>query len=172
MKKLRILTIDVPKELEILRETSKPLTKEEIASPEIQELIDGMLDIVNTGKRAGGLAAVQVGQPYRIFVSEVLDENFNQVGDLIVFINPVLEVIDFTKLLDYEGCLSIPKKFGQVYRYSRIRIKYLDRNGVEHKDKFDDYTARIMQHEYDHLDGILFTDKLVPGTNLKNESEI
>jgi peptide deformylase len=148
------------------------LTIKEIESPEIQELIDQMLEEVQTNKRTGGLAAIQVSLPYRVFISEVLDEDFKQVREPIVFINPELEILDFTKLLDYEGCLSIPKKFGQVYRYSKIRIKYLDRNGEEHKEKFDDYTSRIMQHEYDHLDGILFTDKLAPGTTLKNENEI
>jgi peptide deformylase len=172
MTKPKILTIDVPAELEILRQTSKPLTLEQIKSKEIQDIIDSMLDIVNNDKLAGGLAAIQIGQPIRVFISEVLDDDFQKIGEPIVFINPEVDIIDFTKMLDYEGCLSIPKRFGQVYRYTRIRIKYLDRNGVQHKDKFDDYTARIMLHEFEHLDGILFIDKLAPGTVLKKDTEL
>lgn len=171
-EKLQIITIDNPEELKTLRQTSKSLTIEQIKSQEIQDLIDGMYEIIAKDKKAGGLAAIQVGKPYRIFISEVLDEDYKQVGDPILFINPEIEITDFTKILDYEGCLSIPKRFGQVYRYNKIKIKYLDREGNPQKMRFDDYTARIMQHEYDHLDGILFTDKLAPGTSLKKDSEI
>jgi peptide deformylase len=172
MEKLKILTINNPEEYKILRETSEPVSKEELQSNEFQELIDQMLNIVKTDKRAGGLAAIQVGKKKRLFISEILDDDYKNIGEPIIFINPEVEIIDFTKILDYEGCLSIPKEFGQVYRYNKIRLKYLDRFGVEHKDKFNDYTARIVLHEYDHLDGILFIDKLAPGTKLKKENEI
>jgi peptide deformylase len=169
MAKLKVLTVNNPNELAILRLKSNTITPDQLKSQKIQTLIDEMLEIVKTDKKAGGLAAIQIGQQIRIFISEILDEDFKSIGEPIIFINPDIEILDFTKSLDYEGCLSIPKTYGEVYRYNRIKIKYLDRNGVEHRDKFSDYTARILLHEYDHLDGILFTDKLAPGTKLKND---
>jgi len=116
--------------------------------------------------RGMGLAAPQVGRAIRLFVVDTLqlekDGDNEPTSEYIksVFINP--EIIDETgKEWSYdEGCLSIPGVRGKVARPAQVRIKYRDENWQEYDKVFDGMTARVIQHEYDHLEGILFTDHL------------
>jgi peptide deformylase len=112
-----------------------------------------------------GLAAPQVGKSIRIFVIDgtpVAEDEPSLEGFKKVFINAhISEKCGEMKPMN-EGCLSIPHLREEVNRESHIRIKYYDENWAFHDEVFDGYKARIIQHEYDHLDGILFTDRLNP----------
>lgn len=159
MKILEIITTD--NNLETLRKVSRKLTKEEIKSKEIQDFIDTLIHTAKNAKlqagwESAGLAAVQVNNPVQIFIAKDL------IHDIFkVYINPEIEFLGTSKDIKLEGCLSIPKITGKVERNKRVRVRYLDREGVEQKEKFDGFNARIVQHEYDHLHGVLFTDKLI-----------
>lgn len=112
-----------------------------------------------------GLAAPQVGRSIRIFVVDgtPLTEDEPELADFKkIFINP--QIVERTGELNLmsEGCLSIPNMREEVSRESRIRIQYYDEEWQYHDEIFNNYKARIIQHEYDHLDGILYTDKLNP----------
>ena len=112
-----------------------------------------------------GLAAPQVGMSIRLFVidaSSGADEEPELEGFKKVFINP--EVIETTgeKWLMNEGCLSLPEIREDVVRPDEVHIKYLDENFVEHEEVFSGFAGRVIQHEYDHLEGILFIDYLSP----------
>ncbi|MCK9368390.1 peptide deformylase [Candidatus Dojkabacteria bacterium] len=159
MKKLKIITIQ--ENNEFLRKISKKLSLKEIKKKEIQELIDQLIYTVkhtklDNGWETAGLAAIQTGHDIALLVSKDLFTN-----EFLVYINPEIEYLGQAKDIKLEGCLSVPNTEGNVERFKRIRIKYLDRFGIEHKDKVDGYNARILQHETDHLSGILFIDKLV-----------
>lgn len=110
-----------------------------------------------------GLAAPQVGKSIRLFVIDTnpfMDED--KEGIVKVFINA--EIIERFGEEEYfnEGCLSVPGINEDVLRYNKIRIKYLDDNFVAHEEVFDDVAARVIQHEYDHLEGMLFIEHVSP----------
>lgn len=119
-----------------------------------------------------GLAAPQIGRSIRLFIvdgspfAETDDDEeedpkaVGMDGFIKVFINPILEEESGEKWGFHEGCLSIPKIREEVFRHEKIKISYYDENWEFHEDEFDGYKARIIQHEYDHIDGILFTDHL------------
>ncbi len=159
MKKLKIITIE--KDEKLLRTKSKDLTKEHILSKDFQDFLDQLLYTVKhtklkNGWEAAGLSAIQVGNPINAFVALDLDAN-----EFVEYINPEVEYIPEKKDIAEEGCLSIPDVTGYVERPKKIRIKYLDRTGKKHKEKYTGWDARIIQHEYDHTQGVLFIDKLV-----------
>lgn len=160
-KPLKIITVNNPEELAILREKSRPLTVEEIKSPEIQEFIDQLYATLLPEKYGVGLAASQVGKSLRLFLAENEDTGRGGEKKIAVFINPEIDIEDFTQEIDTEGCLSIPKTWGKVPRYSKIKVRYYDREGNKQTAKYEGFIARLIQHENDHLDGVLFTDKLV-----------
>lgn len=111
-------------------------------------------DMVETMREAGGvgLAAPQIGMMRRMFVAEP------EEGRVYCFVNP--EIIEMEgSVLGDEGCLSVPGYQGKVDRPRRIRIKGLDREGAEQEYEFEEWDARVMCHEFDHLEGILYTDK-------------
>ena len=120
-----------------------------------------------------GLAAPQIGESIRLFIvdgSPFANEEGEEIdpkaigieGFKKVFINPIIEEESGDLWAFQEGCLSIPKIRENVSRKERIYVSYYDENWSFHRDEFDGYKARIIQHEYDHLEGILFTDKLSP----------
>lgn len=128
--------------------------------PGFQELIDNMFATMKSAKGVG-LAAPQIGRPIRLFIidsTHMFDKP--EKGIKKIFINA--QIIDeFDEPWPYEeGCLSIPNIREDVTRPESIKIKYLDENFVEHIEKYDDMTARVIQHEYDHIEGILFIDKI------------
>ncbi len=131
--------------------------------PGLSELIENMFETMKSSEGVG-LAAPQVGLSIRLFVVDAniyADEEPELEGFRKVFINAdIYEYNDDEEEILTEGCLSIPGIHEDVIRPTVIRIKYQDENFVEHDEEYIGMAARIIQHEYDHLDGILFTDKL------------
>ncbi len=122
---------------------------------------DLIRDMFETMHKANGIgiSAVQIGVPLRIFVvdAHLEEENFHFRG---VFINPTM-IREFGEDVNMsEGCLSVPHLGAQVKRHSQIEVEYYDESWNKCTKTFDGLKARIIQHEYDHLEGILFTDKL------------
>jgi peptide deformylase len=159
---MRITTIGDP----VLRERADEVSAEELRSPEIQELIDALIE---TRREAGGagLAAPQVGVSKRIAVVEVdkaTRYKYKPLVPLTVIVNPVIEPLSDETLVINEGCLSIPDLRGDVPRYIRARVNYLDRNGAECSEVVEGLTAGTFQHEVDHLDGVLLVDRADPRT--------
>ena len=146
----------------LLREVSRAVTHEELASVEMQTLIDDLVDTMRAANGAG-IAAPQIGELVRIATIEV-NENprypYKPRIPLTVVVNPVVEFLD-DELVDVnEGCLSVPNMRGNVLRHVNIRVTYLDRHGVEHVEVKRGLTAGTFQHELDHLDGLLFLDRV------------
>lgn len=139
----------------------------------LKELIDNMWETMYNANGVG-LAAPQIGKSIRLFIvdaspfAEDVDEdhpdpkadgleNFKKV-----FINPIIEEEEGEEWAFEEGCLSIPAIREDVYRKEKIVITYFDENFEFHEESFEGYAARVIQHEYDHVDGVLFTDHLSP----------
>lgn len=143
----------------VLRKKTKKVTEE---NTNISKLVNDMFE---TMYEAGGvgLAAPQIGLNIRMFIvdAEPMDEE-NCKGFKKVFINP--EKVEETgeEWTMEEGCLSIPGIREEVSRPDTITIKYLDEKLKEHTETFDGMSARVIQHEYDHIEGVLFTDYLTP----------
>ncbi len=144
----------------ILRKISRPLTVEEIRSPKIQSLISDIEKTMIT-KDGAGLAAPQIGKNIRLLV--LRDEE-----QVMVMINPQITKKSWAREVDEEGCLSVLDKdgniiFGNVERHKKVQCIYLDTKGKKQKISAENILARIIQHETDHLNGILFIDKLYHG---------
>lgn len=134
----------------------------EEGSMDVIKLRDDMFETMYEASGIG-LAAPQIGKSLRMFVvdgSPLEEEGMEDFKK--VFINPEIVWEDGDKWNFEEGCLSIPGIREEVSRHARLRINYLDENFVEHEEEFDGMKARIIQHEYDHIEGILFTDYLTP----------
>jgi peptide deformylase len=146
----------------VLRERAREATREELASPAVQRLIDDMIETMRAAGGAG-IAANQVGSLLRIAVVEV-DHNprypYKPPVPLTVLVNPVIEPTDAETELINEGCLSVPGLRGEVERHVRVRVRRLDRDGTEHDELRLGLTAGTFQHELDHLDGVLFLDRV------------
>ncbi|MDR3226682.1 MAG: peptide deformylase [Prevotellaceae bacterium] len=137
---------------------------EEIDStyPELQTFIADMFETMANSDGIG-LAAPQVGKSIRVFVldaSPFADDNPELKDYKKVFINPKILELAGERICYNEGCLSFPKLHEDVYRESHVKIEYFDENFEKHEDWFDGIVARIIQHEYDHLEGKLFTERL------------
>ena len=162
MTVLPILTIGHP----TLRQPARELTSDELASGQTQRLIDDMIETMRDAGGAG-IAAPQVGELLRIAVAEV-DHNprypYKPPIPLTVFVNPVLEPFDDELVAINEGCLSVPDLRGELDRHVSVRVRYLDRDGIEHDEVKRGLTAGTFQHEVDHLDGVLFVDRADPRT--------
>lgn len=132
--------------------------------PNLKELIENMFETMDNAEGVG-LAAPQVGLPIRVVVVnlDVLSEDLPEYkGFRKTYINPhILEVGGEMVSMD-EGCLSLPGIHESVKRGDKIRVKYLDENLTEHDEVVEGYLARVMQHEFDHLDGKMFIDHLSP----------
>ncbi len=134
--------------------------------PDLKELIDNMWETMYNAKGVG-LAAPQIGRSIRLFMidTEQLkgeEEDDGTEGIKRVFIN-AQKVEESGDRWEYEeGCLSIPNIRGDVARNEILRLRYMDEDFVEHEEVFEGINARVIQHEYDHIDGILFTEKLKP----------
>ena len=138
---------------------------EEIAdTPELRQLISDMFETL-TQAEGCGLAAPQVGKPWRLFVVDgtELAEDYPECKDFKrVFINPELLEESEETCTYSEGCLSLPGISENVVRPERVVMRYLDENFQEHEEEFTGFCARIVQHEYDHLEGHVFTDRISP----------
>ncbi len=164
MSVLPILDVGHP----TLREPARPLTADELAATETQRLIDDMIETMRDAGGAG-IAANQVGVARRIAIAEV-DGNprypYKPPIPLTVFVNPVIEPLDDETVWINEGCLSVPDLRGEVERRVNVRVTYLDRDGVEHAEVKRGLTAGTFQHEVDHLDGVLFLDRVADPATL------
>jgi peptide deformylase len=142
----------------VLRERARPLDKADIRSAAFQKLIDDMIDTMHE-YHGVGLAAPQVHEGLRMFVA-LLDDDPDAKTDAAVIINP--EIVPNGSAIEegWEGCLSIPDIRGMVPRYTDIRLKALDRAGRVIELPLKNFPARIAQHETDHLDGVLFFDRM------------
>jgi peptide deformylase len=160
MKQLKIYTIEDPKEEKLLREVSIDVDKNEILSDEFQKFLDNLLYTAKTseeqvGVESGGISAPQVGVTKR--VSYIFNYD---TGEFEVLINPEVKNIGNKTDIDIEGCLSVPNVEENVKRYKKIKVKYIDREGNKINRRFTGLNARVVQHEVDHLDGVLFIDKI------------
>ena len=142
----------------VLRAKARPLDKSELKSPRLQAFIDSMIDTMHEYSGVG-LAAPQVHESVRLFVA-MLEQEGNGEGDATVFINPEVTVQDAQMVEGWEGCLSIPEIRGRVPRAQHIVIAALDRHGKRFELDLKDFPARVVQHETDHLDGVLFFDRM------------
>lgn len=142
--------------------------------PKLKELIEDMYETMYEASGVG-LAAPQVGKSIRLFIvdgSPFAEEEEDEEEDdpkakgmenfKKVFINPIIEEEKGEEWGFNEGCLSIPKIREEVFRKEQIKISYYDENWKLHEESYDGYSARIIQHEYDHIEGILFTDRISP----------
>jgi peptide deformylase len=142
----------------VLRTPARTLDKAALKHPLMQKLIDDMIDTMHE-YHGVGLAAPQVHEDVRIFVG-LLDEEPGPDTDAIAIVNPEI-VPDGTATVEgWEGCLSIPDIRGLVPRFTNILVKALDREGRPIELRLKNFAARVAQHETDHLDGVLFFDRM------------
>ena len=138
----------------VLRQISKPLDKVEI---EQQKLMDDMLETMYYAKGIG-LAAIQIGVPLRVIVMDISKDENNKKP--MFFVNPVIKNKTSNFSTYEEGCLSVPNQFAEINRPSVCEVEYLDYYGIKKKLKEEGLLATCIQHEMDHLEGILFIDYL------------
>jgi peptide deformylase len=143
----------------VLRKTAEPITED---FKDLTGFIQNMFETMYSSDGVG-LAAPQVGQSIRIFVLDTTtDEEDEPVGIKRAFINPeIIEKYGDAWVMN-EGCLSVPEIREDVLRPESVKIKYQDENFAEHEETYSGFTARVIQHEYDHLEGIMFVDYLNP----------
>jgi peptide deformylase len=157
----------------VLRIPAEPVPVEAIRSPEIQRLIDDMIETMHE-QDGVGLAGNQVHTLKRIAVIEVLgnprDPDTPHIP-LMVLINPVVTPLTDEMNEGWEGCLSVPDMRGRVLRYSAVRLEYLDRDGARVDVVAKDFFARVVQHETDHLDGVVYLDRMSDLTTLSYIAE-
>jgi peptide deformylase len=147
----------------VLRQRALPVAADELASPAIQTFIDDMVDTMRDGDGVG-LAAPQVHVLKRIILVEVKSPNPRYPGQpgvpLTAIVNPEIIQQSAEKEDDWEGCLSIPDLRGRVPRWKSLRLSGLDRAGEPLSLDASQFFARVIQHEVDHLDGIMFPDRM------------
>lgn len=157
-----IITVGHP----VLRERAREVTPDELQSKEVQQLIDDLIDTMRHANGAG-IAANQIGVAMRIATIEVNDNPrypYKPRIPLTVIVNPVIEVLSGDMVEINEGCLSVPNLRGAVHRHVNIRVRWLDRQGAAHDEVKRGLTAGTFQHECDHLDGVLFLDRVADPT--------
>ena len=145
----------------VLRKVAEPIDKD---YPGLKELISNMYETMYHADGVG-LAAPQIGKAIRLLIIDLapFKEDDPELGSFkITMINPEMLEFGDSKVPAEEGCLSIPGIYESVMRSEKIKIKYLDEDFNEHIADFEGYKARVVQHEYDHLEGNLFTDKVSP----------
>ncbi len=164
MSVLPIATVGNPE----LRIVAGVVSLAELALPETQSFIDDLVETMRAANGAG-LAATQVLRHQRICAVEV-DNNprypYKPRVPLTILVNPVITVLDNDQFLNMEGCLSVPGIRGGVLRNTRIHVKALDRHGAEIDEDIRGITAATYQHEVDHLDGVLFLDRVADSRTL------
>ena len=142
----------------VLRQRARALEPRELKTVPLQKFIDDMIETMDEYSGVG-LAAPQVHESLRIFVAR-LDSDGRGQGEPIAIVNPEIEVIGSDMIEGWEGCLSIPDIRGRVPRAAQIRVAALDRHGKRIEINTRDFPARVIQHETDHLNGILFFDRM------------
>jgi peptide deformylase len=142
----------------VLRQRARLIEKPELKAASLQKLIDDMIDTMHEYSGIG-LAAPQVHESLRLFVAH-LDPEGRGEGDPTAIINPQISIVGDKTVEGWEGCLSIPDIRGMVPRAFHISVAALDRHGKRIEFETKDFPARVIQHETDHLDGVLFFDRM------------
>ena len=145
-----------------LRQRAREVSAAELDTPELHQMCDDLVETMRAANGAG-LAAPQVDIPLRIFAVEVGDNPrypYKPRLGLRILVNPVVRPVSDETYESYEGCLSIPDLRGLLPRHTEVEVTYLDPTGTEHVERFGGLSAGTMQHELDHLDGILFPDRV------------
>jgi len=148
----------------VLRKKVRPVPPAEITAAPIQRLIDDMAQTM-IEYNGVGLAGPQVHEELRLFVAQVIRDDDEEEGDarrpeILALINPEIKPAGRQVEEDWEGCLSIPDLRGLVPRYRDISVKAYDRTGRQIEMQASGFMARVIQHETDHLDGVLFLDRM------------
>jgi peptide deformylase len=146
----------------VLRRVAENLSPDQLSSPLLQKLVDDMVETMREYSGVG-LAAVQVHERWQIAVLEVADNPRypeKATVPLSVLINPKIELLSEEMEEDWEGCLSVPDLRGSVPRYKKIRVRSLDRGGSEIDFVASGFHARVIQHEWDHLNGKVYLDRM------------
>jgi peptide deformylase len=149
----------------VLRTVAQPIDPAAITAPAIQRLIDDMFDTMREYSGVG-LAAPQVHESVRVFVAGIRPKPIGaEVTDdeempLMALVNPEITLVGASSHLGWEGCLSIPDIRGRVPRAPAVKVKGFDRTGKAIVFTAKGFPARVIQHEFDHLDGILFFDRM------------
>lgn len=158
-----------------LRQVARPIQREELAEPWLLELVE---DMKETLPAAGGigLAAPQVDVPVRLAIIEI-EGGLSRYGEieampLTVFINPEIEVLDPATAGYWEGCLSVPGLRGYVERPQHVRVRALNLQGQAFELELKGFLATVFQHEFDHLDGKLYVDRLKDSRLLVFEDQL
>jgi peptide deformylase len=156
MSELEVYTVDNPEQSAVLRSKSRSVPG---VTPKLVAFARQMLKTMREANGIG-LAAPQVGVLLRFFVVELPeDEENDQPAEVYILFNPEI-VKGSGEQVGYEGCLSIPGYVGEVARKERVTVQALDEKGRPVRYKLEGYLARVFQHEIDHLDGVLYTDRL------------
>ena len=159
-----VLTVADPKELAILKQVSQPV---EAVDDDLRALMDDMVETMYA-EHGIGLAAVQIGVPRRVIVMD-LKAGEEGASDVRHLVNPEITWRSEETVVCEEGCLSVPGVYDEVERPARVRVKYLDYQGNPHEEEADGMFAVCVQHEMEHLEGILFIDHL---SRLKRERAV
>ncbi len=156
----------------MLRQIAAPVT--ELGTPALRELVHDMLDTMRANDGAG-LAAIQIGVLQRVVVFELAANPRYPDAEpvpLTVLVNPVIEILDDERELGWEGCLSVPGMRGLVPRYRRLRYRGFDELGTPIDRTVEGFHARVVQHECDHLDGILYPQRIEDMTAFGFQDEL
>jgi peptide deformylase len=156
----------------VLRQPAQELALEEINAPEFQQLVDDMLATL-AQEQGAGLAGPQVFAGKRVFLAGILPPAQPEAPPGVeVFVNPRLEAVSAEKATAWEGCLSFPELLVLVPRFLALRVQYLNRRGEPQLLELRGFPARVVQHELDHLDGILTIDRAESTRDIIKASEI
>ncbi|MFZ2125020.1 MAG: peptide deformylase [Candidatus Saccharimonadales bacterium] len=154
----KIITLPDPR----LRQKSEKIYE---ITPEILQLVKDMTDVALDWENSrpheisAALSAVQIGDPKRVIIVRS-DLDNKESKDFTALINPQIVKYEGNVSSDYEGCLSVSNVYGQVPRYEKVRVKAMDIDGTEVRFKVDGFLARVIQHEIDHTNGIVFIDHI------------
>ncbi|MCU0565781.1 MAG: peptide deformylase [Oculatellaceae cyanobacterium Prado106] len=155
----------------VLREVARPIA--DFEDEGMQRLIDELMVTLRQSNGVG-IAAPQVAVPYRLLiVASRPNARYPHAPEMepTVMLNPRWEAVTEERVKDWEGCLSVPGIRGLVPRYREIRVEYCDRTGHLQQQVLTDFVARIFQHEFDHLEGLVFLDRVESSQELMSEQE-
>jgi peptide deformylase len=156
----------------VLRQVAQEVLPQEIATPEFQRFLDDMLATLDEAKGAG-LAGPQVFAGKRVFLAGVLPPPAeDEPRGVEVFINPKITALSSERGLSWEGCLSFMELLVLVPRYKRVRVEYRDRHGEPQTLDLEGFPARVVQHEFDHLEGVLTIDRAPSTRYIIKASEV
>lgn len=157
----------------ILRKKAKTLSKKEILSDEIKDFIIDLEEVINSKKYGIGLAAPQIGRSLSIAVIDIkpTPTRPNLKKEKLLLINPEIVKYYFGKEPMWEGCISGAELYGMAIRHNKIRLKWQDINGLPNERDFEGLLSQVIQHEVDHLNGILFVDRVIDPRSYVTTSE-